>query len=182
MGVNRKTKQQNLTASTRRLNQQIIPQGKICKNAMQEKTRIQIISISSSFFKAPNLFCTNVLYDRLNGKCQTMLNLKRSQNRKFLTMSYIYKRYQNNFYLKHLHTEDISQHNANSEQKYDDMINQLGVIFITLANKLLIQGPYVGYPKIVALDLIIDTDHFLRQTTQLYFYKNIPKQAYDGTK
>ena len=119
MGVNRKTKQQNLTASTRRLNQQIIPQGKICKNAMQEKTRIQIISISSSFFKAPNLFCTNVLYDRLNGKCQTMLNLKRSQNRKFLTMSYIYKRYQNNFYLKHLHTED----NANSEQKYDDMIN-----------------------------------------------------------
>ena len=53
---------------------------------------------------------------------------------------------------------------------------------ITLSNKLLIQGPYVGYPKIVALDLIIDTDHFLRQTTQLYFDKNIPRQAYDGTK
>ena len=57
-----------------------------------------------------------------------------------------------------------------------------GVIIITLANELLIQGPYVGYPKIVALDSIIDTDHFLRQTTQLYFYKNIPRQAYDGTK
>ena len=39
----------------------------------------------------------------------------------------------------------------------------------------MIQGPYVGYPKIVALDLIIDIDHFLRQTTQLYFDKNISK-------